>query len=140
HEKTSITHSEDGFDFLGQNVQRNRDGKVRLRPSRKSVRALLANVGEEIRQHGGHLTAGQLIQRLNPRIRGWARYHRHASNQDTFVKVDQQVFSKLWRWARRRHRHKTTAWVKRRYFTRLGRRDWVFSGAVTGEAGRPQQV
>jgi len=140
HEKTSITPIEDGFDFLGQNVRRYRDGRVRLQPSCKNVRALLTKIDEEIRQDGGRLTAGQLIQRLNPKIRGWASYHRHISNQNTFVKVDRIVLGKLWRWARRRHRHKTTAWVKRRYFTRLGSRDWVFHGTVTDEDGRVQKA
>ena len=33
HEKTQITHIEDGFDFLGQNVRRYRCGKVLTKPS-----------------------------------------------------------------------------------------------------------
>ena len=33
HEKTQITHIEDGFDFLGQNVRRYRCGKVLIKPS-----------------------------------------------------------------------------------------------------------
>src|SRR5262249_28256939 len=32
HEKTRITHGEDGFDFLGQNVRRYRNGKVLTKP------------------------------------------------------------------------------------------------------------
>jgi len=32
HEKTQITHIEDGFDFLGQNVRRYPDGKVLRAP------------------------------------------------------------------------------------------------------------
>src|SRR6188474_771271 len=37
HEKTSITHIDDGFDFLGQNVRRYKN-KVLLKPSRKNVK------------------------------------------------------------------------------------------------------
>ena len=33
HEKTRITHVEEGFDFLGQNVRRYRNGKVLTKPS-----------------------------------------------------------------------------------------------------------
>src|SRR5262249_48718628 len=71
HEKTSITHVDDGFDFLGQNIRRY-GTKVLLKPSRKNVKAFLAKIDEVIQQAGGYLTAGQLIQRLNPKIRGWA--------------------------------------------------------------------
>src|SRR2546423_1522178 len=37
HEKTQITHIEDGFDFLGQNVRRYSGGKVLTKPSKQSV-------------------------------------------------------------------------------------------------------
>src|SRR5262249_54203981 len=56
HEKTRITPSADGFDFLGQNVRLYGD-KVLLKPSRKSVQALLAKVRETIQVQGGHSTA-----------------------------------------------------------------------------------
>src|SRR5262249_41660492 len=110
HEKTSITHIDDGFDFLGQNVRRY-GTKLLLKPSRKNVRAFLAKIGDLIQREGGHLTAGDLIRRLNPTIRGWALYHRHASSKRTFARVDDVILKKLWRWARRRHRGKSAAWV-----------------------------
>src|SRR5205823_3934881 len=80
HEKTSITPGEDGFDFLGQNVRRY-GTKLLLKPSRKNVRMFLAKIDDVIQHAGGHLTAGDLIERLNPKIRGWALYHRHASSK-----------------------------------------------------------
>jgi RNA-directed DNA polymerase len=55
HEKTSITYVEDGFDFLGQNV-----------------RTFLAKIDDLIQHEGGHLSARELVKRLNPKIRGWA--------------------------------------------------------------------
>ena len=36
HEKTQITHIEDGFDFLGQNVRRYPNGKVLTKPSNEA--------------------------------------------------------------------------------------------------------
>jgi RNA-directed DNA polymerase len=134
HEKTNITHIDDGFDFLGQNVRRY-GTKLLLKPSRKSVRTLLAEIGDVIQHEGGHLTAGQLIERLNPKIHGWALYHRHASSAQTFARVDSEIWKKLWRWARRRHSHKSAAWLKAKYFTRLGESDWVFRGVVAGKEG-----
>src|SRR5439155_9424050 len=63
HEKTSITHVTDGFDFLGQNVRRF-GTKLLLKPSRKNEQRFLAKVDDLIRHQGGHLTAGELIERL----------------------------------------------------------------------------
>jgi RNA-directed DNA polymerase len=40
------------------------------------------------------------------------------------------IFKKLWRWARRRHRHKSASWVKRKYFTRADENRWCFHGTV----------
>src|SRR4051794_9024089 len=129
HEKTSITHIDDGFDFLGQTVRRH-GTKLLLRPSRKNVRAFLAKIDEVIQQDGGHGMAGELIERLNPKIRGWALYHRHASSKQMFAHVDNVIVKKLWRWARRRHRHKSAAWVRAKYFSRPGDGSWAFRGSV----------
>jgi RNA-directed DNA polymerase len=139
HEKTSITRIEDGFDFLGQNVRRY-GTKLLLKPSRKSVRTLLAKIDEVIRKGGGHHAAGELIERLNPKIRGWALYHRHASSKRTFAHVDNVIVSKLWRWARRRHRQKSAAWVKAKYFSRPGDGGRTFHGTVADEGGGRRAV
>ena len=50
-EKTKITHLTDGFDFLGQHVRRYPNGKLLIKPSRKSIRSLLVRVKEIIREH-----------------------------------------------------------------------------------------
>src|SRR5258708_19615643 len=54
------------------------------------------------------MSAADLIHKLNPKIRGWANYHRHVVSTRTFARVDHHIFSSLWRWARRRHPNKTT--------------------------------
>jgi RNA-directed DNA polymerase len=132
HEKTGITHLEDGFDFLGQNVRRYGDGRVFLKPARKNVKALLTKVRRLIREDGGCLAAGALISCLNPLIRGWALYHRHAASKSTYAYVDRAIFGAVWRWARRRHDQKGAPWVKAKYFKRVGGRDGVFTGVVVG--------
>ena len=139
HEKTGITQVEDGFDFLGQNVRRY-GTKLLLKPSRKNVRTFLAKIDEVIRHAGGHRTAGRLIEQLNPKIRGWALYHRHASSARIFARVDDVIFRKLWRWARRRHRQKSAAWVRAKYFTRPGDGGWTFRGKVWDDEGGKQTV
>ncbi len=135
HEKTSITHITDGFDFLGQNVRRYGNGKVLLRPSRKNVRAFLSKIQETIQRYGGSASAGELVVRLNQQIHGWALYHRHASSKRTYARVDDAIFWRLWRWARRRHRNKGASWVKKKYFRTYRGRRWVFTGTCYPEKG-----
>jgi RNA-directed DNA polymerase len=98
--------------------------------SGKNLRTFLGKIDEVIQQAGGYLCAGDLIERLNPKIRGWALYHRHASSARLFARVDDVIFTKLWRWARRRHRGKSARWVKAKYFTRPGDSQWRFRGLV----------
>ena len=109
--------------------------KLLLKPSRKNVHTFLAKIDQVIQQEGGYLTAGQLIERLNPKIRGWALYHRHASSAHTFGRVDDVIFKKLWRWARRRHRGKSAAWVKKKYFTGRADDPWRLRGTVQDKDG-----
>jgi len=119
-EKTVITPIADGFDFLGQRVRKHKD-KLLIKPSRKSVKTLLDNVRQVVRQHK-QITAGRLICVLNPLIRGWALYHRHAVSKRIFAAVDSAIFRVLWRWATRRHPTKSRAWVRAAYFHTRGDR------------------
>jgi RNA-directed DNA polymerase len=141
HEKTQITHVEDGFDFLGQNVRRYRCGKVLTKPSSQSVKTFLAKIQETI-DHSGSLTAGELIQRLNQQIKGWTMYHRYAASKRTFTYVDHRIFRMIWRWCRRRHPKKSRTWIKTTYFPPDDSRQWVFTGTLLNPngQGRPIQL
>jgi len=135
HEKTRITHIEEGFDFLGQNVRRHRCGKVLTKPSSQSVKTFLAKIQETI-DGSGSQTAGELIQRLNQQIKGWTMYHRYAASKRTFTYVDHRIFWMVWRWCRRRHRTKSSTWIRTRYFRRDGHRHWIFTGMLSDQRGR----
>ena len=139
-EKTTLTHIEDGFDFLGQNV-RKYHGKLLIMPSKKNVASFLANIREVVKENKA-ATAGQLVQLLHPKILGWAMYHRHICAKRTFSQVDHALFDILWRWCVRRHPNKRRSWIARKYFRTIkgegGGNQWVFSGEVKradGELG-----
>jgi RNA-directed DNA polymerase len=134
-EKTKITHIEDGFDFLGQHV-RKYNGKFLTRPSKKNVKAFLTDIRAVIKDNK-QATAYGLVATLNPKIRGWANFHRHAAAKTTFAYVDTAIFKALWRWARRRHPTKGKRWVKDRYFGRSGNRNWRFFGKAKDKEGNP---
>jgi len=135
HEKTRITHVEEGFDFLGQNVRRYRCGKVLIRPSSRNVKTFLAKIQETIDRSGSQ-TAGEMIRRLNQQIKGWTMYHRYASSKHTFTYVDHRIFRMMWRWCRRRHPKKSGKWIKEKYFLRDGYRHWVFTGTLLDPKGQ----
>ncbi len=133
-EKTIITHIEDGFDFLGQNIRKYKAGKrhkLLIKPSNKNVQTHLEKIREIIKKNPA-LPAGKLILLLNPIIRGWAQYHQHVVSKEIFNSVDDAIYRKLRQWIKRRHPKKTNEWTTKKYFKSIGGNNWVFYGEVEG--------
>jgi RNA-directed DNA polymerase len=137
-EKTRIVHIDDGFDFLGWTL-RKYGGKLLIRPAKKNVQAHSRKVRATIKDMR---TAKQeeVIAKLNPIIRGWANYHQSQAAKSTFKKVDNVIWTQLWRWACRRHPNKSRIWIKKRYFLHIGTRGWVFGTKVKGDDGKVRFV
>ena len=132
--KTKITHIEEGFDFLGQNVRKYCD-KLLIKPAKKNVAAFLDKARAIVKGNKAS-TPAALIDQLNPVIRGWANYHRHVVAKATFAKVDSEIWKALWQWSIRRHPKKGRRWIKERYFHTVGARHWVFA-ATAAKAKSP---
>lgn len=140
HEKTSITHTSDGFNFLGQNVRRRPDGRLLFKPSKPSVKTFLSKLRTTIDQ-AGQKTAGELILRLNQQIKGWAMYHRNAASKRTFAYVDDRLYHMVRAWCRKRHPNQGGKWIKKKYFQSQGCRHWIFHGTVRQkDKDRPIQL
>lgn len=124
-EKTVITNIKDGFDFLGQNTKKY-NGKVLVKPSKENTKRFLDNIREVIKEHPT-ISQEMLINILNPKIRGWANYHRHINAKETFSYVDYHIYSAIQQWCYRRHNKKGKWWVNTKYFHKIGTRQWVFA-------------
>lgn len=133
-EKTRVVSLEEGFDFLGFNVRRyeviDRESgyKTLIKPSDKSIQKLKDKLREEWKKLVGQ--NGQIVvQKLNPIIRGWANYFRHGVSSEVFGALDNWMFQREWRWAKRTHPTKSAKWRKGRYFgthKRGSRNRWRF--------------
>lgn len=135
-EKTTITHIDEGFDFLGQNV-RKYGGKLLIKPSKKNIKSFLNKVRSTI-EVNKTVTAAKLITLLNPIIRGWANYHRHKVAKKIYSYADHHIWRKIWQWCRRRHPNKGKYWVATKYFQFSRNRRWVFYG--TEHKGKTHQL
>jgi RNA-directed DNA polymerase len=136
--KTRITHINEGFDFLGKHI-RKYNGKFLTKPSRKNVRAFLAEIKATIRENR-HTPVEELITLLNPKIRGWALFHRSSSSKEIFNYVDYRIFCELQRWMQGRHPGKSLSWCDRKYLTRVGNRNYVLQGTYLDRRGKPHTV
>jgi RNA-directed DNA polymerase len=124
-EKTLITHIDNGFDFLGWNFRKYK-GKLLVKPSKKSIEKVTEKISDIIKT-GKAWKQEHLIDALNPVITGWTNYHQSAVSSETFHKMDYRIWNMLWHWAKRRHPEKSKHWIARKYWHRVGKRNWVFS-------------
>lgn len=135
NEKTKITHTSDGFDFLGFNVRhykasrgnsaKLRSGKIKeprylgfvtlIKPSKKALKKHVSKVRDIIKSN---LKAPQctLINKLNPVIRGWCNYYKRVISKDIFNTAYYHTFNALMNWAFKRTNHKKKKKTFRKYF------------------------
>lgn len=133
-QKTTITHIEAGFNFLGQNVRKYRN-KLVIKPAKEGLKALVQKTRAHIKGMLGQ-KAETLIKTLNPIIRGWANYHRYIGCSEAFWTADRIINYQLLRWARRTHPNKSYGWMKRKYFTVGG--SFGFGARIRTGTGKSQ--
>ncbi|MDJ0517401.1 MAG: group II intron reverse transcriptase/maturase [Trichodesmium sp. MO_231.B1] len=139
-EKTKIAHTleryegnQPGFDFLGFNIRQwkvksTKQGyKTLIKPSLKSIKTHYRKLADICDSHKTAPTKA-LIAKLNPVIRGWANYFSSVVSKEIFIKTDNLLWKRLWRWASRRHPNKSATWVKKKYFSNVKvTRNWVLN-------------
>jgi len=131
-EKTLITHVSEGFDFLGFNIRKYKNGKLLIKPSQKSQNKITEKLHQVIFSNKS-ATQCLLIELLNPVITGWGNYFRHAVSKEVFAKIDHILVQQLKRWAFRRHSNKSRKWVIEKYFKVEKNRKWVFKDSFEWE-------
>ncbi|NJL99248.1 MAG: group II intron reverse transcriptase/maturase [Synechococcaceae cyanobacterium RM1_1_27] len=130
-----------GFDFLGFNIiqrgmnpkhtggypgtDRKRGFKTFITPSKEAVSRFKKMIGELI-MSSRNLSQKKLIDRLNPRILGWARYYRTVVSSRTFSKLDGYIFQKLRGWAVYRHPNLTIGPILSKYWGMNRGLGWKF--------------
>jgi RNA-directed DNA polymerase len=132
-EKTRIVPIDQGFDFLGWNF-RKYQGKLLIKPSKKNAQAFYCKV-KEIISTSKAVKQKELIDLLNPVLRGWAQYHSPVVAKATYSYLEHLLFRALWRWSKRRHPNKSIAWIRKKYYHAIGERNWVFAVPVVSSDG-----
>lgn len=113
-EKSKITHINDGFNFLSQNVRKYKD-KLLIHPSKEAIQSFKDKLSKLFRENRG-IPAHALIRILNPVIRGWSNYHKGICSKRTFAKLGTFIYRQLKRWAKYQHGNKNRWWIYHRYF------------------------
>ncbi len=141
-EKTRVVHIDEGFDFLGQNIRRQRKRGtskyyVYTKPSRKAIQAIKDKVSAKTYRSTRNQDLDELITSLNQMLVGWARYHRYGVSKAIFNAVDSHTWGRLMRWIRAKYqgKHRLGMTELRRRFCdkgwRFAHNGVVFTGAAS---------
>lgn len=99
--------------------------KTLVKPQKDKVQAKLREIKDWLHDHP-NVQPETVIEVLNPILRGWANYYKHAVSKEVFATFDHHLVHALIRWAKRRHPSKGVRWVIPRYFGTIEGDRWVF--------------
>lgn len=108
--KTRIAHIRQGFEFLGYRIKRG-SGAMRLAPSQiksgaragglyaypraKSIRRFKDRIRELTRRRC-MVSTSELIQQINPVVRGWGGYFKRAHVRGLFNQLNRWIVRRIW--------------------------------------------
>jgi len=104
--KTRIVNmNREGFDFLGFHFHKDRSKNTHklvpyMWPSQKAMKLVRIKIYGITERKWLCKTLHELIQFLNPVIKGWRNYFRAGNSTKKLHQLDQYVEYRLWRWAR----------------------------------------
>ena len=117
-DKTNITHTYKGFNFLGFNCRLYKTAnryKCLIKPSKESIKKAKEKINDIFRYCRGN-SVDYLIERLNPVIKGIGYFWRISVAKEIFSMMDSYVWKKLRRFLKRMHPKKSWKWIINKYF------------------------
>jgi group II intron reverse transcriptase/maturase len=117
-QKTRIVHVRQGFEFLGYKIKRGKQlrlpsGKIRSSaqsgalyayPREKSIRRFMDQV-RQLTKRRVPFTTTELIEELNPVLRGWGHHYKRAHVRKLFNRLNRWIVHRLWSHRFRRWRN-----------------------------------
>ena len=106
-EKTVITHVNDGFDFLGFNIQRKQvNGRwaVHLRPAAKAKARVKRKLKDLTSRNWTWMHEYTRLTTLNAIVRGWAEYYRFTSFVRDIEEITHFAWLRYYYWLQKKHK------------------------------------
>jgi len=105
------------FDFLGYTFGRcysRKDGHAYIgtRPSKKSIKRMVASISEVTDRRTGLLDAAEIVGRLNRKLTGWANYFCLGPVSPAYQQLDTHVQERLRRWLCKKHKDASTGYSR----------------------------
>ena len=102
----------ESFDFLGYTFGKTYSSKtgrayIGTRPSKKSIKRLLAEIRQQTDRRMTWLEATQVVEQLNDRLVGWANYFKLGSVSKAYRAIATYTTARLRRWLCKKHKQRT---------------------------------
>ena len=117
-DKTRITHTHNGFTFLGFNCRlykKQNRYKCLIKPSKESIKKAKERIKDIFKMCHGH-NVDYLIEKLNPVIKGIGYFWRTSVAKETYSKIDHYIWIKSYKFLKRLHPNKGIKWIIKKYF------------------------
>ena len=136
-DKSCITTTFEGFNFLGFNVKIYNNNKCFIKPSKESMIKARAKISEIFKITKGH-NVEELIDNLNPVINGIGEFWKPMVSSKAFSTMDYYIWIKTWKFLRHLHNNKSYDWIVNKYFPKPGKSDkhqdkWILTDPNTGK-------
>ncbi|WP_244998126.1 group II intron reverse transcriptase [Clostridium bowmanii] len=132
-DKTKVTHISKGFDFLGFNLRQyktNKGMRLLIKPSKTSIKKAMETIKNVFIQLRGK-PVGDLINKLNPIIRGIGNYWSSQVAKKIFNNIDNYIWIKVRKHLKLLHSNKPFKWIYRKYFkadyTGVSKDKWILT-------------
>jgi group II intron reverse transcriptase/maturase len=121
-EKTRIVHIQHGFEFLGYKIKRGSrrlslptekissgvtEGSLYAFPRSKSIKHFKEQI-RKLTRRKAPISVYEMIEDLNPVIRGWGNYYSKSHIRKLFNKLDRWILRRIWSFKYKRWRN--TGW------------------------------
>lgn len=148
--KTRLTHTltpvdgQVGFNFLGFQVRQYPVGKTHtgrsanqwsekklgykthIKPGKEEIKRHMGEIKQRLRKLG-HRSQAEVIDTLNPVIRGWTNYYRTVVSSEVFARCDATLYAQLTSWAKKKHPSRGKIWISKKYWRKIGDARWVYA-------------
>ena len=145
-EKTRITPSSKGFEFLGHRIRMAWHDRYGYSPRIEIPKRKVLDIRYRIKQWTtGRTTVrslAEILRKINPILRGWGHFFRYCMGAKRILcSIDWYVRDRLWRWMRKKHTeagaHEIMRYLRRsgarhgRYVWREGKEEQFLMGYLT---------
>lgn len=120
-DKTRVVHIDEGFDFLGFRIRRDRQRGSDRRliytfPAKKTLASVKAKIKAATSSAMINRPLDEVLKHLSSIVRGWTMYFRHSSASATFGYLRYYLWKRVVAWMWRKHKRPAWKRIRRRYF------------------------